>query len=183
MGGRGCGGAGRPPSGHPGTFPEKANYGYRNTAEPWLFFAGDDNKFYPGWLDQAMAVAKTTGAQVTGTNDMHNPRVLAGEHSTNWLITRQYVDETGASWDGPGTVTHEGYGHWFADDEIVTAAKHRGTYAHAQYSRVENQHPAWGLGEKDKTWQHEQELMAGDREKYLARLAEHGTQAAAVTAR
>jgi hypothetical protein len=64
------------------TFAEKVNLGYRQTREPWLFLVGDDVRFEAGWLDHAQAAARD-GAHVIGTNDLHNPRVLAGEHATH----------------------------------------------------------------------------------------------------
>lgn len=149
----------------PGTFAQKANIGYRHTAEPWLLLAGDDVKFHPGWLDQAQHAARD-GADVVGTNDLHNPRVTAGEHSPHLLIRRAYADEQGASWDGPGTVAHEGYRHWFVDDEIVTAAKQRGAWVMAFHSKVEHLHPLWGLAPDDATYQLGQSHAEADREVF-----------------
>jgi hypothetical protein len=151
----------------PGTFAEKVNLGYQMTAEPWLLITGDDVKFHPGWLDQAQAA----GGDVTGTNDLHNPRVTAGDHSPHPLIRRTYVDEQGASWDGPKVLAHEGYRHWFVDDEIVTAAKQRGVWVMAFHSKVEHMHPLWGLAEDDATYALGREHIAADRELFKARLA------------
>ena len=91
----------------PGTFAQKVNLGYRATGEPWLLLAGDDVKFHPGWLDQAQHAARD-GADVVGTNDLHNPRVTAGEHSPHPMVRRAYIDEQGASWDGPEIVCPRG---------------------------------------------------------------------------
>lgn len=160
---------------HPGgggTFAQKVNHGYRATREPWLFLVGDDVRFEAGWLDQAQAAARD-GAHVIGTNDLHNPRVLAGEHATHLLIRRAYVDERGASWDGPGIVCHEGYRHNFVDDEIVTVAKQRGVWAMATHSRVEHLHPAWGGAETDATYELGQESFEDDRTRFEKRTAEH----------
>lgn len=135
-----------------GTFAQKVNAGYRRTREPWLLLAGDDVRFHPGWLDEALRVADETGAHVVGTNDLGNARVLAGEHATHMLIRRSYVDVQGASWDGPGVVCHEGFRHWYVDDEIVTAAKQRGVWAPALGSIVEHFHPVWGLAPDDDVY-------------------------------
>src|ERR1051326_8136929 len=115
------------------TFSEKVNHGYRVTKEPWLLLAGDDVRFHPGWLEAAQKV----GTDVVGTNDLGNPRVLEGQHTCHPLIKRSYIDKVGASWDGPGIVAHEGYRHWFVDDEIVTAAKQRKVWGFAKDSVVE----------------------------------------------
>jgi GT2 family glycosyltransferase len=156
----------------PGTFAQKVNIGYRATTEPWLLLAGDDVKFHPGWLDQAQHAARD-GADVVGTNDLHNPLVTAGDHATHLLIRRAYVDEQGASWDGPGVVAHEGYRHWFVDNEFVAAAKQRGAWTMAIHSKVEHLHPLWGLAEDDETYALGREHIEADKALFEKRLAEH----------
>jgi len=150
------------------TYASKANQAYQTTREPWLLMGADDLKFHPGWLDQAQAAGRD-GAHVIGTNDMHNPRVVAGEHATHPLVRRAYVDETGAGWDGPGVLCHEGYGHWFVDDEIVTAAKRRGVWAFAPHARVEHLHPFWGLADDDDVYQRGQATVDDDRVLFAER--------------
>jgi len=131
------------------TFAEKVNEAYRVTSEPWLLLVGDDVKFHPGWLQAAQKVGK----DVVGTNDLGNPRVVAGEHTCHPLIRRSYIEEQGASWDGPGVVAHEGYGHWFVDDEIVTVAKQRSVWGFAKDSIIEHMHPLWKKGLMDETYE------------------------------
>jgi hypothetical protein len=128
------------------TFPEKVNAAYRAITRPapWMLLVGDDVRFRPGWLDHAEDVARRYHADVVGTNDLLNQRVMAGLHATHPMIRRRYVAEVGASWDGPGVVCHEGYRHWCVDDEIVTAAKLRGTFQAALGSHVEHRHPYAG---------------------------------------
>lgn len=156
----------------PGTFAQKINRGYRATSEPWLFLVGSDVRFHPGWLDHAQAIAGDR-YHVVGTQDLGNPRVISGEHATHLLVRRSYVDEQGASWDGPGTVAHESYRHWFVDDEIVTVAKQRGVWAMALGSKVEHLHPAWGKGERDAVYDLGESHAQADQERFQARLAEH----------
>jgi glycosyltransferase involved in cell wall biosynthesis len=167
------------PTGHPtdrpGTFAEKVNLGYRLTSEPWLLLVGSDVRFHPGWLDQAQAVAGDR-YHVIGTNDLGNPRVMAGEHSTHPLIRRTYIDEVGASWDGPGVVAHEGYKHWFVDDEVVLAAKQRGVWAMAAQSKVEHLHPLWGKAEMDPVYALGQAYAERDRQQFVERLAIHAPE-------
>ena len=157
-----------PDEGQPGTFAEKVNYGYRLTREPWLFLVGDDVRFQSGWLDHAQQASRD-GAHVIGTNDLHNPLVIAGEHATHMLVRRNYVDERGASWDGPGTVCHEGYRHWFVDNELVQVAKDRGVWAFAKLAKVEHLHPMWGLAENDATYELGQAHVEQDKALYEAR--------------
>jgi len=159
-----------------GTFAEKVNQGYlcaANAQMPWLFMVGDDVRFRPGWLDHAQHVATAFNADVVGTNDLANPRVLAGEHATHLLIRRSYVDERGASWDGPGVVCHEGYRHWFVDDEIVTAAKQRGVWQMALGSIVEHLHPIFGKAEDDEVYRLGQSFAEQDQKTFEERLVKY----------
>jgi hypothetical protein len=152
------------------TFATKVNDGYRATDEPWLFLCGDDVRFWPGWLDHAQLAAAVTDAQVVGTNDLGNARVMRGEHATHLLVRRSYVDEQGASWDGPGVVCHEGYRHWYVDDEIVTAAKQRGVWSMSLASKVEHLHPLWGKAEPDAVYELGQACVEADGRLFRKRL-------------
>ena len=157
-----------------GTFAEKVNEGYRVTEAPWLFIVGDDVHFHPGWLDQAMETARATHCRVIGTNDLGNPAVQAGQHATHFFIRRDYVDVIGASWDGPGVVCHEGYRHWFVDNEIVTHARSRGEWAPCLLSHVEHMHPLWQKGADDTVYRIGQEAAEQDREVWWARVSKFG---------
>ena len=153
------------------TFAEKVNDLVKLGTAPWVFVCGDDVKFHPGWLDHAQVIGQRFS--VVGTNDLGNPRVVAGEHATHLLIRRSYIDERGASWDGPGVVCHEGYGHWFVDDEIVAVAKERGEWGMALGSIVEHLHPAWGKSEIDDTYRLGQDRAGRDRATWERRLKQH----------
>lgn len=154
------------------TFAEKVNYGYRNTVEPWLFLVGDDVKFHPRWLTNALIVGSSR-YDVIGTNDLGTLRVQTGEHATHMLIRRDYVDRYGASWDGPGVVCHEGYHHWYVDDEIVTVAKQRLAWVSAESSVVEHLHPLFGKGEHDAIYELGQSQADADRATFEDRLRIH----------
>lgn len=160
------------PGERPGTFAEKVNAGYREVGEPWLFVVGDDVRFYPGWLDWAQHAAGDR-FHVVGTNDLGNSRVMAGEHATHLLIRRKYVDGMGASLDGPGVVAHEGYRHWYVDDEIVTVAKARGVWAPCLDAVVEHLHPLFAKAPTDETYRLGAEHVAEDKALFEARMAEH----------
>ncbi len=136
-----------------GDFARKMNAGFKATGAPWIFMVGDDVTFHPGWLDHAQHVGNLQKVGVVGTNDLGNPQVQAGNHATHMLIRRSYVDEVGASFDGPGIVCHDGYRHNYVDDEIVMAAKTRGQWAMALGSFVEHLHPLWEKGENDATYE------------------------------
>lgn len=159
-----------------GTFAEKVNYCYPKTKAPWVFLVGDDVMFHPAWLDHAQFIGNAYGqAGVVGTNDLGNPRVMGGDHATHLLIRRSYIDEHGASWDGPGVVCHEGYRHWFVDDEMVTAAKQRHAWQPALGSHVEHMHPIWGKGSPDEVYELGQSFAEQDRDTFAARLEKYGS--------
>lgn len=158
------------PDPEPHTFAEKVNAAYQRTDEPWLLLVGSDVRFHPGWLDHAQYAAKCSGCSVIGTNDLGNPRVMRGEHATHMMIERDYIDAVGASWDGPKVVCHEGYTHWYVDDEIVTAAKLRNTFVAALASKVEHLHPIWGKGVRDSVYEMGQAHADDDRKLFEARV-------------
>lgn len=155
-----------------GTFAEKVNYAYTQTSRRRFFITGDDVVFRPGWLDHCQHVADRYDAKVIGTNDLGNPRVMAGEHATHMMIDRGYVDTVGASWDGPGIVCHE-YGHWYVDDEIVTAAKQRGVWQMALGAIVEHLHPVWGKADDDEVYRKGQRQADRDRRKFEQRVKQY----------
>lgn len=157
-----------------GSFAEKVNRGYELSDEPWIFLVGDDVRFHKGWLDQAMETARSTHCRVIGTNDLGNPAVQAGQHATHMFIRRDYVDVIGASWDGPGVVCHEGYRHWFVDNEIVTQARMRGEWAPCLLSHVEHMHPLWSKGSDDAVYRVGQDAAEQDREVWGARVSWFG---------
>ena len=133
------------------TFAQKVNAAVGFGTAPWILIVGDDVRFHPGWLDAGQAAASDK-FDVVGTNDLGNPRVVRGEHATHILLRRSYVEEQGASWDGPGLIAHEVYGHWFVDDEIVTVAKQRDTWVASVGSVIEHLHPLWGKADEDDTY-------------------------------
>lgn len=156
------------------TFAEKVNFAYTATTAPWLLLVGDDVRFRPGWLDHAQDVARRYKADVVGTNDLLNPRVTRGEHATHPMIRRSYIEEQGASWDGPGIVCYEGYHHWFVDDEIVIAAKQRGTFQPALGSQVEHLHPLGGKVKEDDVYRAGSKHAKADQGLFADRLAKYG---------
>jgi glycosyltransferase involved in cell wall biosynthesis len=125
-----------------GDYAKKINTGFKSIAADWYLTGADDIKFHSGWFEAAMNIYAATKACVIGTNDMGNPRVTAGRHSTHTLVLKEYIDECGTI-DEPGKIFHEGYHHNFCDDELVQTAKWRGAWAFSKDSRVEHNHPLW----------------------------------------
>jgi len=133
-------------------FARKINWAYEHTESPWIFQGADDIRFYPNWDVAAISVAYEKGAQVIGTNDLHNPGVKVRATSTHTLIAREYIERCGGTCDGTGAIFSEAYDHQFVDNELIELAKLRGTWAFAEHSIVEHLHPVWNLAEWDETY-------------------------------
>jgi glycosyltransferase involved in cell wall biosynthesis len=129
-----------------GNYAAKINRGIEVSDEPLIFMAADDLRFHPGWLEAAKCKLGN-GIAVVGTADLLSKRVMAGEHSTHTLLTREYA-ALGAI-DDPTKVLHEGYPHEYVDDEFIETAKKRGAFAHASDSVVEHLHPFGGKAPTD----------------------------------
>ena len=158
---------------HPGTFAEKVNAALPHLSAPWVFICGDDVLFHAGWLDHAQHMAMVHDAKVVGTNDMANPNTMAGKTSGHLLIRRDYIDEVGASWDGPGVVCHEGYRHNFVDNEIVLAAKQRRVWAMSLPAVVQHRHPITGEVEYDDVYEIGVASYDADKVLFRRRLKDH----------
>jgi hypothetical protein len=155
------------------SFPAKVNDAIHDGIDtPWVFITGDDVRFHPRWLIEAVAAG--AGKDVVGTNDLGNPRVTSGRHSGHLLIRTSYIRERGASWDGAGIVCHEGYRHWFVDDEIVRVAKERGVWGFAKDSIVEHMHPMWGKAPDDDTYAIADKYREKDLELFRYRCLKYG---------
>ena len=153
-----------------GDFAHKVNFAYRATDEPWIFQAADDVRFEPGWDTALMNCAEATGALVIGTDDGGNPTVIAGKHSTHTLIARSYIEDPGASMDGPGTAFSTAYGHQYVDTELVQLAMSRGVWAFCKQSRVTHLHPFWvGRNGMDDTYRRGLKTSSVDHRIFLRR--------------
>jgi len=71
-------------------------------------------------------------------------------------------------------VAHEGYHHWFVDDEIITVAKSRQVFQSAHGSEVEHLHPIAGKAQLDAVYALGQAHIAEDEALFRKRLAAHG---------
>lgn len=145
----------------------KMNMGVQLTEDAWVFFAADDLCFCPGWADEAIAEHERTGKRVIGTNDLGNPNVKRGSHSTHTLMHRSYADL--GTFDDPSRVLHEGYHHNYVDNEFVETAKWRNEFASARESHVEHLHWAWHKSHDDETYRRGREHYALDGKRWQAR--------------
>jgi hypothetical protein len=103
---------------------------------------GDDVRFHEGWLDAARKLSDRY--DVIGTNDTadepKNLKVANGSHSDHTFYRRAYVDEYGASLEGPGILAPECYRHWYVDMEMIKLARARGVFAPCLDSIIEHLH-------------------------------------------
>lgn len=163
------------------TFAAKVNYAHGFLRKPfgeikdpsWLLLVGSDVVFHPGWLEQVLMTAELSGAKLIATNDLGNAKVMSGEHATHPLINRAWIDEHGASWDGPGVLAHEGYRHCFVDNEWTMVARDAGVFAFAQNSMIEHLHPAWGKAADDATYRLGEAAMRADHDHFIARVLKY----------
>jgi glycosyltransferase involved in cell wall biosynthesis len=128
------------------TYAEKVNAAMEVSTADWVLVIGDDVEFTPGWFDAAADESEL--ADIIGTNDsedgrVRNPHVAAGTHADHFFIRRSYIDDEGASLDGPGVAMPTAYRHWFVDKEVIGLARARGVYRHAHNCRIIHHHPGY----------------------------------------
>lgn len=153
------------------TFAVKCNLGYRETYDtdtPWVLFIGDDVRFHPDW--EHGAFLEDDGRSFISTNDLGNTSVMQGRHATHPLIRRQWLDDHGASWDGPGSVAHQGYRHWFVDNEWTTVAQQAREFRYAPDCKIEHLHPIFRKGKQDAIYRLGQSHSEHDRQLWQARI-------------
>lgn len=148
------------------TFAQKVNYGYESTVEPWLLLIGDDVTFHPGWLDAALDAASDR-YDVVSTNDL--ARKDLDELAVHPFIRRSYIENQGASFDGPGLIAHEGYKHWYVDREWSLLARERNTLVFAPDCKIEHHHPIWGKGNDDEIYKLGQSFANQDARTFRSR--------------
>lgn len=143
-----------------GNYAEKINRGVELTEEPLLFIGADDLDFHRGWLEAAKAALRP-GIGLVGTQDLCNPRVIAGEHATHFLMSREYAELPLI--DGGRGPLCELYPHEFVDDELIGTARKRGAYAFAADSIVEHLHPDAGKAPRDSLYDGQRRRMREGR--------------------
>lgn len=133
------------------SYAENVNALLAESDADWVLVVGDDVEFTPGWFSAARDLSDRY--DVIGTNDseagrVRNPAVAKGEHADHFMLRRSYIDDEGASLDGPGVLAPECYRHWWVDREIIGLARARGVYGHAHDCRIIHHHPGYD-GDED----------------------------------
>ena len=152
----------------PGDYARKINHALTLGDDDWIFTGADDLDFHFGWADHAINLGERTGKRVLGTNDLGNPAVKRGTHSTHSLVHRSYANDLGTI-DQPGLIYHEGYHHNWCDVELIDTARSRNEFQFVARSHVEHLHPHWGKAPDDRTYQAGLEHFRDDRLLYQRR--------------
>jgi glycosyltransferase involved in cell wall biosynthesis len=147
------------------TYSGAINTAIEATTHDYLFIGADDLHFHDGWTEPLLDLARHYG--MVGTNDLHNPAVLAGDHATHYLVTREYASL--GTIDGDEPLLHEGYSHNYCDTEAVATAKFRGQFRPCLKSHVEHIHWAWGLAQMDDTYNKGAKHIHDDDARFNAR--------------
>lgn len=151
-----------------GDYARKINAGFHAVEAEWYFLGADDLRFYHGWFQHAMNLHDKIGACVIGTNDLGNPMVLKGLHSTHSLILGEYATKCGTI-DEPGKILHEAYPHEYVDQEFVETARCRAAWGFSQKSIVEHLHPNWKKAKTDSIYDAQPDRMYEGRKIYQQR--------------
>ena len=159
------------------TYAENVNACLAESTADWVLVVGDDVEFLPGWFEAAVPL--TDRYDVVGTNDsevgrVRNLEVAAGTHADHFFVRRSYIDDEGASLDGPGVLIAECYWHWYSDKELNELAKARGVFAPCLESRVVHHHPGYDGNEAaraaDPVYSSAVDSADADRATYTRRL-------------
>lgn len=159
--------------GGPESYADKVNKGLEcEPASDWVCIVGDDCEFTPGFIEAARKLSDRF--DVIGTNDslpgrVRNPDVAAGRHADHFFVRRSYIDELGASLDGPGILAPTCYGHWFVDREIIELAKARGVFTPCLESVIVHHHPGYDGAERDDLYKSYAATAAKDQQTWLER--------------
>lgn len=142
------------------------NTAYEQSDADYLFAGADDLIWHDGW-DTSCLQLFDDWFGVVGTNDLLNPYVLAGSHSTHHLVARWYLDDIGGVVDeGPGSFLPECYDHNFTDTEFIGTAKMRARFRPCLDSIVEHLHVTTGRAPADETHQRSVRAFAEDSALY-----------------
>jgi len=134
----------------PGPLPRAMNAGFRAGAGDLVLATNDDVYFHAGWLEAAERAFEDPSVMVVGTRDL-TPISENGDHTTQPIMRRAYVEDPGAVWGETGTIYWEGYHHGWVETELWQLACHRGVARFVPECVIEHRHPDWGTRPPDAT--------------------------------
>lgn len=149
------------------TYAGAINSAWEERQSNYFFCGADDLDFKSGWLEEALKCLDKKH-RVIGTQDLHNPEVLAGEHATHYLIDGSYIKELTGTIDQTFPVLYE-YDHNWTDREFIGTAKYRGEFKMCPTSVVEHLHYSFGLSHMDATYEKSRKMIHEDQRLYEER--------------
>lgn len=149
------------------TYAGAINSAWEELQSDYFFCGADDLDFKAGWLEEAVKCLDNTH-RVVGTQDLHNPEVIAGEHATHYLIDGNYIKENTGTIDQSYPVLYE-YDHNWTDREFIGTAKFRGEFKMCNESVVEHLHFIYGLSKMDATYEKTRKHVNDDQRLYEER--------------
>lgn len=157
------------------TYAQNVNDCYARSTADFVLVVGDDVEFKPGWFEAAQKLSDRY--DVIGTNDTDgapkNLDVAAGRHADHFFVRRSYIEEYGASLEGPGILAPEVYRHWWVDKEIVELAKARNVFTPCLDSVIVHHQPGYDGDEAaraaDPLYAKAVESAEQDRKTFLSR--------------
>jgi len=150
-----------------GTYAGAINSAWEELQSDYFYTGADDLDFKSGWLEEALK-CMDEGHRVIGTQDLHNPEVLAGEHATHYLVAGSYIKEYTGTIDQSYPVEYE-YDHNWTDREFIGTAKFRGEFKMCNASVVEHMHFTFGLSHMDATYEKGRKKLSDDQRIYEGR--------------
>jgi GT2 family glycosyltransferase len=150
------------------TYAGAINSAWEERQSDYFFCGADDLDFKLGWLEEALKCMEESGKRVIGTQDLHNPEVIAGEHATHYLIDGSYVKEHTGTIDQTFPVLYE-YDHNWTDREFIGTAKFREEFKMCTSSVVEHLHFSFGLSRMDATYEKSRKHITEDQRLYEER--------------
>lgn len=155
-------------------YAPKVNLAYRGTFEPFMFFVGDDVRFQDGAMRRAVEYADSEELSMVSVSDGHSEPYRMAGIAPHPLVRRHYITRFGMSWDGPGTVAHEGYFHQCVDLEWSFIARQRFEFGYCEEAVVEHLHPAFGKGLNDPIYDLGSFHWKADHIKFIDRVMTFG---------
>lgn len=147
----------------PTTCVEGFNLGYKvmKGCADWYVLGSDDQMYRPGWLAEALRIAKSFDAWVVGFNDGHT---YIEEYAPHYMMSAAFIEQYLGGYMVPPV-----YKSWWFDREVCEIARRANVYAPAWLAVVDHNHPDWGTAAMDDTYREAWPEHDKDRAIYFAR--------------
>lgn len=146
-----------------GSCAKAMNAGYLTAQEPYVFTGNDDLKFKEGWDTALLEAAKKF--PIVGINQGD------GKTTCFTLVERKFIEENSGVYDKPNALYHE-YGSQYCDTEHADYAKARRVWGEVGEPLIQHEHPTFGMGEHDQTYEKNGKSYEQDMQTYQRRRKE-----------